>query len=196
MMRQLKSAFLVFIALTLLTGVIYPLAVTGIARLFFRDKAEGSLIYRNGTVVGSTLIGQRFTDPKYLWGRPSATSPDAYNAASSSGSNLATSNPDLKTMIEQRTAALRTAADPDTTAPVPVDLITASASGLDPDISPAAAYYQAERIAKARGLPRSAVEAVIARHTTKRLWGILGEPVVNVLEVNLELESYGTAESR
>ncbi len=184
-----------FVALTLVTGLAYPLVVTGIAQLFFRHNADGSLVYREAKPVGSSRIGQSFTDPRYLWGRPSATSPVPFNGVASSGSNLAWSNPDLIKAIEQRVNALRTA-DPGNTAPVPVDLVTASASGLDPDISPAAAYYQAGRIARARGIARENVEAAIRRNTSRRLWGILGEPVVNVLNVNLELESYGTARSR
>ena len=195
MLKSLKSAILVFGALTLLTGVAYPLFVTGIAQVCFKRQAEGSLISRGGKLVGSSLIGQPFDDPKYFWGRLSATAPAQYNGASSSGSNLSPSNPDLLKAVEQRIAGLRSA-DPGNTEPVPVDLVTSSASGLDPHISLAGAYYQAGRIARCRGMSREAIEAVIRRHSVRRLWGMLGEPVVNVLEANLELESYGTPQSR
>jgi potassium-transporting ATPase KdpC subunit len=192
MLRQLKSAILIFAVLTLLTGVVYPLFVTGIAQVFFKHQAEGSLISRDGKLIGSALIGQQFDDPKYFWGRPSAAS---FNGASSFGSNLGPSNQDLLKSVEQRINAFK-AADPGNSAPVPVDLVTASASGLDPHISLAGAYYQAGRIARVRGLPLETVDAVIQRHKSGRFLGIMGEPVVNVLEANLELENYGTPKSR
>lgn len=176
------------IVLTAITGIAYPLVVTAIAQLAFRDQANGSLITKDGRVSGSRLVGQPFSDPKYLWGRPSATSPMPYNGAASSGSNLGPTNPALKEAVSARIAALR-AADPGNLAPVPVDLVTASASGLDPHISPAAAEYQVARVARARGLATKAVRALIARHTQPRQLGVLGEPAVNVLEVNLDLDA-------
>jgi potassium-transporting ATPase KdpC subunit len=193
MLKTLKSAILVFGSLTLLTGVIYPLSVTVIAQVCFKHQADGSLIVRDGKPVGSSLIGQQFDDPKYFWGRPSATTPVPCNGSASSGSNLGPSNPELDKAMEQRVSAFQSA-DPGNTAPVPVDLVTTSASGLDPHISPASAYYQAARVARVRGFPRRTVEAVILRHITKKLWGVLGEPVVNVLEANIELDSITTTE--
>jgi len=187
--EQLKSAVLVFIILTMITGVLYPLFVTGIAQAFFRAKAEGSLIYRDRNLIGSTLIGQPFDDPKYLWGRISATSPIPYNASSSSGSNTGPSNPELLETVKARIEKLR-AADPENKTPIPVDLVTSSASGLDPHISLAAAYYQITRIAKQRGFSEIKVKNIIYKNQTMRLFGLLGEPVVNVLEVNLDLDSY------
>jgi potassium-transporting ATPase KdpC subunit len=185
MLKELKSSFLVLLVMMVLTGLLYPLGITGIAKVFFPRQAEGSLIVENGKVVGSELIGQQFDDPKFLWGRLSATSP-AYNAAASSGSNLGPTNPALIDEVKGRLDALK-AADPDNQAPVPVDLVTSSGSGLDPHISPAAAAYQVSRIAKAGGLPEDAVRQVIAQYTEGRTLGILGEPRVNVLEVNLSL---------
>ena len=190
-MRQLKPAFLSLLALTVLTGVIYPLVVTAIAQLVFPSQANGSLIVRSGAVVGSTLVGQPFDDPRYFWSRPSATGPASYNGAASSGSNLGPLNGDLVNAVQDRIAALR-AADPGNTAPVPVDLVTASGSGLDPHISPAAASYQAARVARVRGLPASTVLGLVAAHTSHRQLGVLGEPVVAVLPLNLALDALGS----
>jgi potassium-transporting ATPase KdpC subunit len=187
MKRQVISAALSILVLTLLTGLVYPLAVTGIAALAFPAKASGSLLPEQGHTAGSALIGQTFSDPKYFWGRPSATSPFPYNAALSTGSNLGPTNPALVEQVKARVEALRRA-DPGNTAPVPVDLVTSSASGLDPDISPAAAYYQAHRVAKARGLSEEQVRGLVASHIKGRPWGCLGEPRVNVLELNLALD--------
>ena len=188
MLKILRQSVIALVALTVITGIIYPLAVTGIARGVFPHKSSGSLIVQNGTAVGSSLIGQPFSDPKYFWSRPSATSPEPYNAAASSGSNLGPTNPALLKAIQQRIAALR-AADPGNTQPVPVDLVTASGSGLDPDISPAAAYYQAGRVARLRGLSLTDVDALIARFTEGRQLGVLGDPRVNVVQLNLALDS-------
>ncbi len=187
MWTQLRPAVVSFLLLSLLTGVVYPLLITGIAQLVFPDLANGSLILRDGNVTGSSLIGQPFEDPKYFWARPSATSPFPNNAASSNGSNLGPSNPALTKAVEERIAALR-AADPDNSAPVPIDLVTASASGLDPHISPAAAEYQIRRVAKARGMDESKLRQLVARHTEGRTFGLIGEPRVNVLELNLDLD--------
>ena len=186
---QIKQAILIFIVLSVITGVIYPLLITGIAQVFFPAQANGSLIYRNGKSVGSSLIGQAFNDPGYFWGRISATSSVPFNAASSSGSNLGPSNPALLEVVKARIEALR-AADPGNTSLIPVDLVTSSASGLDPHISEAAAYYQAGRIAQLRGLSVDTVKILIAKHTSGRLSGLIGEPVVNVLELNLTLDDY------
>jgi K+-transporting ATPase ATPase C chain len=183
-----KPAFLIFLVLTIITGIIYPLLITGIAQALFPNQANGSLIYRNGKMVGSSLIGQAFDDPKYLWGRISATSPQ-YNASSSSGSNIGPSNPALIDEINGRIKALKSA-DPDNTSLIPVDLVTSSASGLDPHISLAAAYYQVARIARLRGLSQEAIKILIAKHASGRLFGLIGEPVVNVLELNLALDAY------
>jgi K+-transporting ATPase ATPase C chain len=188
MRAQLFPAVVMTLALTVVTGLCYPLAVTGLAQVLFPHQANGSLIVDHGAVVGSELIGQPFSDPKHFWSRPSATSPYAYNAASSGGSNLGPTNQALIDQAKQNVAALRRA-DPGNTAPVPVDLVTNSASGLDPDISVAAALYQASRIARARGLPVEAVRRLVARHTAGRQFGILGEPRVNVLELNRALDS-------
>jgi K+-transporting ATPase ATPase C chain len=188
MWKHLRPAIVSLIALTVLTGLLYPVVVTGIAQVLFPWQANGSLILKDGKAVGSALIGQPFDDPKYFWGRPSATSPFPDNAGSSSGSNLGPTNPDLQKQVQGRIDALR-AADPGNTAPVPVDLVTASGSGLDPDISPAAAYYQVRRVAKARGLTEDAVRSVVERHTEGRQFGLLGEPRVNVLKLNLALDA-------
>lgn len=185
-----RPALVLFLVLSLLTGLVYPLVVTGLAQALFPAAANGSLVVRDGRVVGSALIGQSFTDPKYVWGRPSATTPMAYHAAASGGSNLGPSNPALVEAARQRIAALR-AADPGNTAPVPVDLVTASASGLDPDISRAAADFQAVRVARLRGLPPAEVRAEIDRATTWPWFGFLGEPRVNVLALNLALDRLG-----
>lgn len=187
MLRELKPAFLMLLVLTVITGAAYPALVTGIAQLLFKSQAGGSLIVRDGKVVGSRLIGQPFSDRKYFWGRPSATSPMPYNAGSSSGSNLGPLNPALEDVVKERIEALK-AADPTQTAPIPVDLVTASASGLDPHISPAAALWQAPRVARLRGLVIEQVRQLIAAHTERRQFGFLGEPGVNVLTLNLALD--------
>jgi K+-transporting ATPase ATPase C chain len=184
----LRPVLVVFAALTLVTGVVYPLVVTGAAQALFPAQAAGSLVLRDGKPVGSMLIGQNFSDPKHFWGRPSATSPMGYNASSSSGSNLGPLNPALTDAVKSRVEALR-AADPGNAAPVPVDLVTTSASGLDPHISPAAARYQAARVAKARGLAADKVNALVEQHIESPLFGLLGEPRVNVLQLNLALEA-------
>ena len=185
--QEFKPALLMFLVLTVITGALYPLAITGVAGLIFPSQADGSLIQKDGQVVGSRLIGQPFDDPKYFWSRPSATGPMAYNAAASSGSNLGPTNEALKKAVADRVAALK-ASDPENTAPVPVDLVTASGSGLDPHITPAAVAYQIHRVAKARGLEEEAVKRLVAEHTEERLLGLLGEPSVHVLELNLALD--------
>lgn len=206
MLKELKPAFVMLLGLTVLTGVAYPLLVTGIAQGVFPDAANGSLIEQDGKIVGSTMIGQPFSDQKYFWGRPSATGPvpprmgDAgvvsaealttplpYNAAASSGSNQGPLNPALEEAVKARIVALQ-AADPSQTAPIPVDLVTTSGSGLDPHISPAAAAWQAPRIARLRGLSEVEVAKLIATHTQARQLGVLGEPRVNVLPLNLALD--------
>jgi potassium-transporting ATPase KdpC subunit len=187
MTAHLRPALMCLIIFTVITGVVYPLVVTGIAQVLFPVQANGSLIVRDGKVLGSTLIGQPFDDPKYFWGRPSATTPFGYNAGASSGSNLSPTNPDLVKAVQGRVEALR-AADPGNTAPVPVDLVTASGSGLDPHISPAAALYQVSRVARERKFSRETVLTLVERHTEGRFWGLLGEPRVNVLALNLALD--------
>src|SRR5215472_13715794 len=187
MRAQIRAAIVSLLALTVITGIAYPLLVTGIAQAVFPRQANGSLIYRDGKAVGSGLIGQPFDDPRYFWSRPSATSPFADNAASSSGSNLSPTNPALVKAVQDRVDALR-AADPGNPALVPVDLVTASGSGLDPHISPAAALYQVGRVARARRLPAEAVQQLVERHIEKRFLGFLGEPRVNVLALNLALD--------
>jgi K+-transporting ATPase ATPase C chain len=187
----LRPLFVLFVALSIVTGVAYPLAVTGIAKAAFPRQAAGSLVERDGKVVGSTLIGQSFSDPRNFWSRPSATSPGPNNAANSGGSNLGPSNPALVEAVKGRVAALR-AADPGNTAPIPVDLVTASASGLDPETSVAAAEYQAARVARARGLPVERIRALIDERAHKAWLGFLGEPRVNVLELNLALDALPT----
>jgi potassium-transporting ATPase KdpC subunit len=187
MKKQALSAFLCVLVLTGLTGLAYPLLVTGLANVIFPRQASGSLVTHNGRAIGSALIGQPFSDPKYFWGRPSATAPFPYNAALSTGSNLGPTNPDLASQVKARIEALR-AADPGNEAPVPVDLVTASASGLDPHISPAAAYYQVRRVAKARGISEEEVWRLVTSQIQGRTLGCLGEPRVNVLELNFALD--------
>ena len=184
----LRPALVLFLLLTVLTGFLYPLLVTGLARLLFPQQAAGSILMRDGRAVGSRLIGQSFSAPGYFWSRPSATTPQPYNAAASTGSNFGPLNPALPEAVKARVAALR-AADPTNSAPVPIDLVTAAGSGLDPEISAAAADYQAARVARARGLALERVQALIAQHTEGRLLGVLGEPRVNVLELNLALDA-------
>jgi potassium-transporting ATPase KdpC subunit len=186
MKNILRPALVLFLVLSLVTGLAYPLVVTGAAQALFPEQAAGSLILRDGKPVGSSLIGQNFSEPQNFWGRPSATSPMPYNASASSGSNQGPLNPALVDAVKGRIDALK-AADPGNTAPVPVDLVTASASGLDPHISPAAASYQAARVAKARNLPLEKVQALVAQQTEAPLLGFLGEPRVNVLRLNLAL---------
>src|ERR1700722_18354354 len=187
LMRLTRPAVTLLIVMTVLLGLIYPLLVTLVAKVAFAGAADGSLLYRDGKLVGSALIGQSFSDPIHFWGRPSATTPQPYNAQASSGSNLGPLNPALVKQVEDNVKALRTA-DPENRRPVPVDLVTASASGLDPDITPAAAYYQAARVAGARPLPLEQVNALIAAHEQSPTLGVLGERRVNVLELNLALD--------
>lgn len=187
-----RPALTLFVLLALITGLAYPLAVTGVAQLVFPAQANGSLVKVNGVVVGSTLIGQSFSQPGHFWSRPSASAPEAYNAAASSGSNLGPSNPALQEAVAARIAALR-AADLGNTSPVPVDLVTASASGLDPHISRAAADYQLSRVARARGLAPARVHALLEQHTEGTVLGFLGEPRVNVLQLNLALDALAPA---
>ncbi len=184
MKNQLRPALTIFALLTVITGVIYPLAVTGISQALFPYQANGSLIMVDGKAIGSELIGQQFDDPKYFWGRPSAT---GYNAAASSGSNYGPMNPALMDMVQARIDALN-AADPENTLPIPVDLVTASGSGLDPHISVAAALYQVHRVASARGLNEADVQSLVEKYTEGRQFGFLGEPRVNVLLLNLALD--------
>lgn len=188
MSKLLRQSIRMLLLLTVVTGVAYPLLVTGLAQVLFPKQANGSLIVKSDKPVGSTLIGQEFSDPRYFWGRISATTPNPYNGGSSSGSNLGPTNPALTEAAKRRIAALR-AADPGNAAPVPVDLATASASGLDPEISPAAAQYQVARVARLRGLSTAVVAALVAAHTRGRQLGVLGEPRVNVLELNLALDA-------
>jgi len=185
---SIRPALVLFLLLTGLTGLLYPLVVTGVAQLLFPGRAAGSLVTRDGRAVGSRLIGQSFNDPQYFWSRPSATTPQPYNGTASTGSNLGPLNPALLDAVRPRITALR-AADPGNRAAVPIDLVTASASGLDPEITLAAADYQAERVAQARRLAPERVRALIALHTEGRLLGVLGEPRVNVLELNLALDA-------
>ena len=187
MSSQLRPAVVLLALLTVITGVVYPLVVTVVAQVAFPQQANGSLVVR-GDVVGSTLIGQPFDDPKYFWGRLSATAPFAYNAAASSGSNLGPLNPALTDAVKARVDALR-AADPGNESPIPVDLVTASGSGLDPHVSPAAAHWQVPRVARARGLDPAAVQALVEQHTEGRQWGFFGEARVNVLALNVALDA-------
>lgn len=187
MRRDLVSALLLFLLLTLLTGLAYPLAVTGVAQLLFREPANGSLILRDGKPVGSALIGQPFSDPKYFWSRPSATLPQPYNGLASAGSNLGPTHPALVEAAKARIEELRRA-DPGNDAPVPMDLVTASGSGLDPHISLAAAEYQLRRVARARGLDEERLRALLEAQAEPRWLGLVGEPRVNVLQLNLALD--------
>jgi K+-transporting ATPase ATPase C chain len=187
-MSQLRPAIVLFVILTVITGILYPLVVTGIAQVVFPFQANGSVIVQNGQAMGSTLIGQQFDDPKYFWGRLSATGPFPYNAAASTGSNLGPNNPVLTETVQSRIDSLH-AADPGNNAPIPVDLVTASSSGLDPDISPAAALYQVARVARVRNLSVDALTQLVNQHTQGRQVFIFGEPRVNVLELNMALDA-------
>jgi len=184
--KSVRPAVSLLLLMTVICGLAYPLAITGIARMVFPFQAAGSLIHVDGKLIGSQLIGQSFTDPKVFWGRPSATTPQPYNALASTGSNLGPLNPALIDQVKANAKRLKDA-DPDNLQPVPVELVTASASGLDPEISRAAADYQAARVARVRGLPIADVQALIAAHSEGRVLGLLGEPRVNVLELNLAL---------
>jgi K+-transporting ATPase ATPase C chain len=188
MSTMIRPVLAIFGMLTLVTGVAYPLLVTGVAKLAFPAQADGSLVERDGRFVGSALLGQPFSDPRYFCGRPSATAPQPYDGAASTGTNQAATNPALAEAVAVRVAALRTA-DPGNTTPIPIDLVTASGSGLDPHISPAAAAWQIGRVARARGLDVGSVAQLVDRHTTGRTLGLLGEPRVDVLALNLELDA-------
>ena len=188
MKKILRSVLVLFFALTLLTGIVYPMVVTGLGQWLFPAQAHGSLVYRDGKAVGSLLVGQNFTEPGHFWGRPSATGPFANNATASSGSNLGPLNPALVDAVKGRVEALR-AADPTNTAPVPNELVTASASGLDPHISPAAAQFQVARVARARHLEVNKVQALVDQSIQRPFLGVIGEPVLNVLQLNLALEA-------
>ncbi|MHB1532042.1 potassium-transporting ATPase subunit KdpC [Acidithiobacillus sp.] len=193
MIRDLKSALLLFVALAVITGLIYPLAMTGIGQVVFPYQSNGSLLRVHGKVVGSALIGQYFREPQYFWSRPSATSPAPYNAGGSSASNLGPNNPELLQHVQKRVATLRKA-DPDAKGPIPVDLVTSSGSGLDPNISVAGALYQVQRVAGAGGIAENTLRRLIRDNTTEPLLGFIGEPVVNVLKLNLALhEIYAAA---
>jgi potassium-transporting ATPase KdpC subunit len=188
MSSQIRPAVVLLALFTVLTGVFYPALVSLVANVFMPPQATGSLIRgSNGDVIGSELIGQPFDEPRYFWSRPSATGPSPYNAAASSGSNLGPTNPALASAVNERVAALR-AVDPDNHAPVPTDLVTASASGLDPDITPEAAFYQVPRVARVRGVPEARVRRLVEEHIDPRVLGVLGEPHVNVLRLNLALD--------
>jgi K+-transporting ATPase ATPase C chain len=187
MRQELRPAIVLFVLLSVVTGIAYPLLVTGIGHVAFARQAQGSVIERGGKPLGSALLGQPFDAPQYFWGRLSATTPQPYNGASSGGSNLGPTNPAMLDSVAMRVQALRTA-DPGNHRPVPVDLVSASGSGLDPDISPAAAEYQVGRIARVRGLSEAQVRELVARHRYERFLGVLGEPRVNVLELNLALD--------
>jgi potassium-transporting ATPase KdpC subunit len=185
--RLIRPALSLLVLMTLLLGIVYPLVIAGAAKAAFSHRAAGSLLYQDGKVIGSTLIGQSFSDPKYFWGRPSATTPQPYNGLASTASNLGPLNPALIDAVKANSKALHDA-DPDNQQPVPVDLVSASASGLDPEVSAAAAQYQAARVARARHIEPARVEALIKSHERERLWGFIGEPRVNVLELNLALD--------
>lgn len=185
--RSVRPAVTLLLIMTGLLGIGYPLVITGVARVLFPRQAAGSLIYQEGHLIGSRLIGQSFSDPKYFWGRPSATTPQPYNGVASSGSNLGPLNPALLDQVKANIKALHEA-DPDNAQPIPVELVTASASGLDPDISPAGARYQAARIARARGVAPAQIESLIAAHQQARLLGLISERRINVLELNLALD--------
>jgi K+-transporting ATPase ATPase C chain len=191
MSRLIRNAVSMLLVMTLITGIAYPLVATGVAQVLFPHQANGSLIEKNGKPMGSELIGQSFDDPKYFWGRPSATAPQPYNGTASNGSNQGPSNPALRDAVQQRIDALRKA-DPGNTAPVPADLVTASGSGLDPEISPAAAQYQVGRVARVRHLNVAQVQDLVAKFTQGRQLGLLGEPRVNVLALNLALDGVQT----
>jgi K+-transporting ATPase ATPase C chain len=185
-LQQLRPAIFMLVVLTLITGLAYPALITGVAQALFPGRANGSLLTKDGTVVGSALIGQPFAAPTHFWGRPSATSPKPYDASSSSGSNLGPTNPDFLSSVKDRVEAMR---KENGDGPVPVDLVTASGSGLDPDISPAAAFYQVARVAKATGLDQNAVRKLVERNVEGRQFGVFGEPRVNVLKLNLALDT-------
>lgn len=185
----LRPALTVFVVLSIITGLAYPLLTTGVARVLFPHQAAGSLIERDGTVVGSELIGQAFSSPGYFWSRPSATAPMAYNGGASGGSNLGPTNPALARAVQERIAALH-AADPGNPAQIPVDLVTASGSGLDPHISTAAAEYQVRRVARVRGLPEAEVRKLVRAYTDRPWLGLIGDPAVNVLPLNLALDAF------
>jgi K+-transporting ATPase ATPase C chain len=185
--RLIRPAVSLLLLMTILLGIVYPLLITGVAKVTFPRQAEGSLIYQDGKLIGSTLIGQSFTDPKYFWGRPSATAPQPYNGVASSGSNLGPLNPALLDAVKANAKALHDA-DPENRQPIPVDLVTASASGLDPEISTAGALFQAARVARARNLPLAQVEALIKAHEQGRLFGLIGERRINILELNFALD--------
>jgi potassium-transporting ATPase KdpC subunit len=187
--RYLRPGLSLVFAMTLIVGVIYPFALAGVSRLAFARQAEGSLLHENGKLIGSELIGQNFTDPKYFWGRPSATTPQPYNGINSGGSNFGPLNPALIDKVNANAKALHDA-DPSNKAEIPVELVTASTSGLDPEISPAAAFYQAARVARVRNMPIAKVRALIEAHQRSPLLGVLGEPVVNVLALNLDLDEH------
>ncbi|MBF0139111.1 MAG: potassium-transporting ATPase subunit KdpC [Magnetococcales bacterium] len=187
MLKEFKSALFMLLLMTLLTGGLYPALITGLSQTLFPYQAHGSLIHHQGTIVGSNLIGQPFSDAGYFWSRPSATTPMPYNAGSSSGSNTGPTNPDLETIVKDRITSLKES-NPQQKLPIPVDLVTASASGLDPHISPAAAQWQIPRVAQARGLSEQALGDLVTQHTEGRTFGILGEPRVNILTLNQALD--------
>ena len=187
MSRLIRNALTMLVVMTVITGLIYPMVATGVAQVLFPHQANGSLIERDGKPIGSELIGQNFDDPKYFWGRPSATTPQPNNGTASNGSNLGPTNTALRDAVQQRIDALRKA-DPANTMPVPVDLVTASGSGLDPEISPAAAQYQVTRVARVRHLSEQQVQTLVAQATQGRQLGLFGEPRVNVLQLNLALD--------